>query len=618
MNPKPSVEYSIWIDDHGNQMLGVSAVVHNPKPKDTLYFAEWIMGSYHQMEYERDVCDLAITHNGQEFSYSYDPKEIGQIHYDLGENYDVNSPLTVELNLSATREDVDGSFIHRDFAAINPVGLPFWKDRDNEPGTLTIFCPEGDFYNNWRVNAPAQLTPIEIDAQGFGLYAVKRIIDIADCPFTMGKTAEGSFDAKGAYHKIAILGQPDSLVFDMDRLAADMEKICEVIIEMFEEKASYKRYLFLLVTTTDQGGLEHLHSSLNYMNWGALPITDENGKVKNWQQYLRLLGLLAHEFTHRYNVKSLRYYNTTTEALQAPLRSDDLWFYEGATEYIAEMALIRAGIIGVPTFLAGCSQVVTRELRNPGAFHRSLSEASECTWTIFQDYINNKEPNAMDMSQNYYVGGQLRAMALDIYIRALTHGKKTFGDGMRLLYETYAKNDQPIPEDGIEKAFSEVAGRDLTPWFENAVKSRKPMDLRSYFAGVGIEMVVRQQQTITDVGGSQERIYVDSKKGWLGATFRGNTVYNTREGSAAAEALIFPEDVILAIAGQEVDKKEDLFKIFGAFTRGQTVAIKLLSKGREIETEVVMQEAPTDTCDLFLDEDALQEAVVLRNQWLTY
>jgi predicted metalloprotease with PDZ domain len=93
----------------------------------------------------------------------------------------------------------------------------------------------------------------------------------------------------------------------MARLAADLKKICEAQIRLFEPKsrrAPMGRYVFMTLAVGDgYGGLEHRASTALICSRNDLPVA---GRKEMSEGYRTYLGLCSHEYFHTWNVKRIK------------------------------------------------------------------------------------------------------------------------------------------------------------------------------------------------------------------------------------------------------------------------------------------------------------------------
>ena len=121
----------------------------------------------------------------------------------------------------------------------------------------------------------------------FGAYRASNY-DGSDHPVTIGEFALATFDAHGVPHDIVIAGRVTQL--DMERLRADLKRVCEAQIALFEpksKKAPMDRYVFMTLAVSDgYGGLEHRASTALICNRTDLPVKGRPETTEGYRTYL--------------------------------------------------------------------------------------------------------------------------------------------------------------------------------------------------------------------------------------------------------------------------------------------------------------------------------------------
>ena len=114
-------------------------------------------------------------------------------------------------------------------------------------------------------------------------------------------------------HEFVVAGAlPD---FDGERLLADTRRLCEAEIRFWhgDGRAPFERYVFMLNALEDgRGGLEHRSSTALVAPRRDLPrrtaadAAPAGAKAETSDGYVGVLGLIAHEYFHAWNVKRLK------------------------------------------------------------------------------------------------------------------------------------------------------------------------------------------------------------------------------------------------------------------------------------------------------------------------
>jgi predicted metalloprotease with PDZ domain len=249
--------------------------------------------------------------------------------------------------------------------------------------------------------------------------------------------------------------------FDGDRLVADTRRICEAEIRFWhgEGRAPFDRYLFLLNAIEDgRGGLEHRSSTALVAARRDLPRQSafDAGKAASAKSepsdgYVGVLGVIAHEYFHAWNVKRLRPRDFASFDYTRENYTELLWFFEGFTSYYDDLVLLRSGLIDAPRYLKLLATTMTGVQGSPGRALQSVAAASFDAWVKYYRADENT-PNA---TISYYAKGSLVALALDLTLRS--EGRGSLDDVMRLLWRKSAGGS--IDENDIANALEAVGGR---------------------------------------------------------------------------------------------------------------------------------------------------------------
>ncbi|MBV9879784.1 MAG: M61 family metallopeptidase [Gemmatirosa sp.] len=213
-------------------------------------------------------------------------------------------------------------------------------------------------------------------------------------------------------------------------------------------------------------GMEHLYSTqiANPRAW-----TDTAAMLPG-------ISTASHEYFHTWNMKRLRAAPLGpfdyTEAQHQP----GLWVGEGWTQYYGDVTLHRAGVIDRAAFYRNLANTLQFTSEAPGRKERSARQASFDA-PYFDGAAQPMQTNGSRTFLSYYPKGEVLALALDLIIRGETHGAKSLDDVLRVLKQrtwdgattSYYLQGHGYTEADVERAASDVLGRDLHPWFDQYV-----------------------------------------------------------------------------------------------------------------------------------------------------
>jgi len=371
-------------------------------------------------------------------------------------------------------------------------------------------------------------------------------------------------------------------------------------------------YLFqVMAVGNGYGGLEHRNSTSLVCKREDLP---QPGAEEVTEGYRTFLGLCSHEYFHTWNVKRIKPAMFLPYDLSKESHTTLLWAFEGITSYFDDLGLIRSGRVDTESYLELLGRGVTRVYRSGGRHKQSLFDSSFDAWTKFY----RQDENAPNAIVSYYTKGAIVALAIDMKIRKLTGDSKSLDDVMRVLWQRHGKPLVGVPEDGVEKIVQEVAGHDLSDFFDFALRGTEDIPLDDLLEPMGIRFCVRPQENSTDKGGKASKKKVE-EQGSVGARTAaggsGSKILNVFAGGAAEAAGLAAGDVVVALDGLRVTGTELEDRVAAAKV-GAELCVHAFRRDELLTTTLVVGEPVADTVYFEVVEDASEEVVARRNAWL--
>ena len=277
------------------------------------------------------------------------------------------------------------------------------------------------------------------------------------------------------------------------------------------------RYTFLFnIGYAGGDGMEHLYSTqiINSRPW----LPDTGALIPG-------IATASHEYFHTWNVKRLRPAALGPFDYTRAQHQPSLWVAEGWTQYYGEMTLHRAGIITRPALYALLGGRLRYVSTSPGRRERSPRAASMDA-PFFDGADAPMETNEPATFVTYYYSGESRALALDLMIRSASGGARSLDDVLRLLTRrtwddapaaSYYLQGRGYTEADVERAASEVYGRDLAPWFARHVGGTEDVPWGETLALAGLRLTSDGVlEEIPNATAAQRRV----RDGWLAAAPR--------------------------------------------------------------------------------------------------
>ncbi|MGZ8273055.1 MAG: M61 family metallopeptidase, partial [Burkholderiaceae bacterium] len=247
-----STHYAIRPADPAAHLFHVTCRVDQPDPAGQLFMLPaWIPGSYMIREFARNIVRITALAGGRRLELEKLDKHTWRAAPTKGPIELAYEVYAWDMSVRTAHLDASHGFFNGPSVFLLPIGL------EHEPCTLDILPPAGDAYADWKV--ATGLSPARGTRRlGFGTYQAADYDELIDCPVEMGTFELGRFEVLGVPHEIAITGRVPKL--DMERLTADLARVCEAQIRLFEprtKKAPFSRYIFMTMAVGEgYGGLE--------------------------------------------------------------------------------------------------------------------------------------------------------------------------------------------------------------------------------------------------------------------------------------------------------------------------------------------------------------------------
>ena len=510
----------------------------------------WTPGSYEVNNFARWASGFSATAAGR-------PLQWDKLDYDTWRiRRDATTPglVTVTFDYRADTLDNAMSWSRPDFLFFNgtnvfmyPEGRPM-----TFPARVTVRT-EAD----WKVTTSM---PRATSAGTTGSsFAVSNYHDLVDMPFFVGRFDVDSAEVAGKWMRFAsypagaVQGPARHLVWDQLRKAVPPE------VAVFGEVPWDSYTVMQIVDSAFQGasGLEHSSSHVDIVS----PVYIGS----DFQP-----SLYAHEIFHAWNVKRLRPAELWPYRYDGPQPTAWLWMSEGITDYYADLAEVRGGIVPDSGFYAlTAGKINEADAAGPVA----LEDASLNTWVHPVDgtgYI-------------YYPKGSLAGLMLDVMIRDGSDNRQSLDNVMREMYRTTFKQGRGFTRDDWWGAVSRAAGGRSFADFE-----RKYIDGREPFPWAEVLPLAGLRTNVTQVPRLGIATTQDAK---------GVLIEQVDPTSAAGAAGVRVGDYLLAVNDISVMDQSfgEKFRIaFADATAGQPLKLRVNRSGTTLTFSGAVQLVPGD------------------------
>jgi len=466
-----------------------------------LSLPEWTPGAYEIDNFARNVANFAAEEAGTALSWDkvdpdtwrVRPRGVGQV--------------TVKFDYLADSLDNANTWARPDFLLFNGTNLfPYAEGRGYDfPASVTVSTEAG-----WKI--VTGMTPAAPRR-----YSASNYHDLVDMPFFVGQFDVDSAQISGTWVRFA--SYPVGSVTGVARVAVweALKRVIPVEAKVFGE-VPWTTYSVLQISDPSYSGgsgLEHQNSHVDVLGPGMIASTV-------------MPSLYAHEIFHAWNVKRLRPSDLWPYRYDEEQPTTLLWVSEGITDYYADLAEVRGGIIDAKGFYLATSDKMSQvEVLPPTA----LEDASLSTWVHPRDgteYI-------------YYPKGSLAGLLIDIMIRDGSDNHSSLDDVMRTLYNSAYKAGRGFTPDEwwatVTKAANGKSFRDFSARF---VDGRQPFPYDQVFPLAGLR-IARDTSRVPQLGIASLQ---DST---------GLHVTQVLAESSAAAAGVQPGDQLISVGGFNAD-----------------------------------------------------------------
>jgi predicted metalloprotease with PDZ domain len=591
-----AVRYRVRMQQLHAHVFDVELELDHPDPAgQELWLPVWIPGSYLVREFARHVLQVQAHCDGEALAVRKTAKNRWRVAPCAGR-------LLVRWSVYAHDPSVRTAWLDPSRGFFNASSLLLAASGfESATHEVRIEAPPAPLRWSVATTLPART----VDARGFGVYAAPGYQQLIDHPVSCGEQLRVAFRACGTPHEMVIehasrlRGQVDER-----RLGADLKRICEAQIALFEpetRRAPFRSYAFLLAPSPQGwGGLEHADSSALICAEADLPHPRDGADAG--AGYRRLLGLCSHEYFHAWNVKRIRPQALTPPDLQRENLTGLLWLFEGFTSYYDDLMLRRTGLISAEQYLQLVGDAMRAVQATPGRQLQSLDEASFDAWIKFYRPDENT-PNA---TVSYYTLGGLFALSLDLHLRS--RGNGCLDDVMRLLWRRYGRADaalreQGVAEDALPALVREACGLDVRAWFRRHVHGRQELPLARLLAGFGVRCEHAAPEAPDALG-----MRLDGQGSWPVLRY-------VRSGSWAEQAGLCAGDVLVAVNEQQASQAA-LARAYRRAEPGQPWSAHVMRDGRLLSLGAALPRAPAGPVRLQLNQRPSAQALRLRRAWL--
>ncbi len=316
--------------------------------------------------------------------------------------------------------------------------------------------------------------------------------------------------------------------------------------------AHYPEYHFLVTCSDELGylGLEHHACCLNGVRERDL-IEDRNRR--GW-----VANLLPHEYAHSWCGKFRRPAAMCATDYHTPQRTKLLWVYEGLTEYLGELLMVRCGLVGGGEYREMLAQTIGELMHTGGRRWRPLEDTAVAGYLLRG---SSRNWNDLRRGQDFYQEGALLWMEVDARLHDASNGRYSLDDFCKRFFGPIAAKGKVVPYDqpDIVKVLRElVPDHDWDQFLTRRVAlplDQLPLDVVGR-CGYRLQYAAKPSGFLEYLEESRPRAKFVSARDSLGLTFgEDGKIQDVLSGMAGDKAGLAPGLQVIAVNGRKFSRQ---------------------------------------------------------------
>jgi len=576
------IQYKIDLTNTGDDLFHISLFPGKLSPENQYFnFVAFAPGVHQVLDYGRFVKSLT----------AYDEKDSIIITEKISLNkWIISTPekvyridYTIEDSFDAEVEEhaiypMSGTGIEKDFIILNTFGvLGYFSGLLNKPIQIEInYNPE------WKIG-----TALEKEN---GYYVAESYYHLADSPILLGALSTASSMIGDIEVEVFVYSENDTI--NADTVLYLAKDVLNAAVE-FTKYAPVNRYSFLMYFLNNEtykrnglhggGALEHSYSSTYAFN--ARP------------EFLFMLrDVIAHEFMHILTPLNLRSEIIANFDYSKPSSEDKhVWLYEGVTEWVSLIMLLRSGVDDIESHLSA----ISGKLRN--------SETYDSTYSLTRISKEWSTDEGNKQYGNIYQRGAVTAELLDIRLLELSGGTRGLREVYLDLIKKYGK-DKPFNNERFFDVIVELTYPEIKEFISDYITGTKSLPYKEYFKKLGIKYIFSQpSENKTPIFGLNLGTS-DGKHLSINGFSRVYKDFGLKEGDIILKA--FGDDVTLENANEIIERKNKM-------NPGDTYEVTVKRGDEELTFTGTLFER-VDYHILKVDENCTEQQKQFRNVWSNY
>ena len=491
---------------------------------------------------------------------------------------------TVVITYRVFGDRIDGTYLSVDatHAHMNiPATLMWARGFEDRAARVRLEQPAG---RRWRVSTQLYATSDELTftAPNFH-YLMDSPIEFSDhIVQTFSVPDPGSATVSPTF-RVAL--HHDGTPAEAGVFAKDIERIVREAVAIFGEFPRFENDIYTFLSDylpwASGDGMEHRNST----------VLSGAGALRNPGQRTGMLGTVAHEFFHAWNMERIRSRDLEPFNFEEADVSGELWLGEGFTSYYDDLIIRRTGLAPLEQTLNSFASIIDAVTTSPARKFRSAEEMSRLA--PFVDAAAAVDRTAWENTFiSYYTFGAALGLALDLSLRDRSDGRTTLDTYMRALWARHGRPGQKTPgmvatpytTDDLKAVLAEVSGdpQFAQTFFARYIQGHDVVDYGPLLARAGLTLKKRNPGAAF-FNGSQQLNF----EGGGGARVTAQVPFDSWMYKAGIER----DDLIISIDDVKLTTAAALEELLGRHKPGDQVRIRFVRRGGETLNGILVLEA---------------------------
>jgi len=559
------VRHTLSYPQDRQQLILVRSEFPVSAPLTELIMPNWTPGSYLIREFAANVDSVSAT---SEDGSALEVRKISKDRWQV--NTGQTTTLIVSYEVFTPDLNVSASWVSRAFTLINGASVFLYTGPTRDLTQLVHVVTGQERGEIFTAMLPAP--------DGDGHYA-ENYDELVDNPMIVARAPSYRFKHKGQDYVLLNVGENE--FWDGEQAARDVKKIVVETQSFWQDNPLKKPYWFLNLAVEGKGGLEHDHSTV---------IMTGRRQMRDRGDYIKWLGIVAHEFFHVWNVRHMRPADLAPYDYQNEQYTSQLWLAEGLTSYYDNLLMSRASLIRPEEYMELLAGDIYRLETTPGRLLRPVTEASIDAW------IRHYKPkaNSVNSTISYYTKGAVIGFVLDTYLRKESKGRHDLDEVMRKMYSLYSS--KPYTSEAFEQLVIDVGGPAAGLFLQSLLTTTTELDVDTALDWYGLKL----KRGPVAVNGTKDK---GLRKSGFGVIWdedkSGLVIKSVLAGSGGAFAGLMPRDEVLAIGGERLTS-ESLENLMTSYHPGEETTLLISRRGRIISLDIKLDIAIPDRFDIVL------------------